>query len=68
MIAQFEISTESWWLYYYTPLEHLIQKFRHTYPKDSELHNELDKDQGDIEKCKSNSSDVSSFFVILQKV
>lgn len=68
LIAQFEISAESWWLDYYTPLEQLIQKLRYRYPNDLELHNELEKDQDEIEKCKSNSIIVSSFFVIMQKM
>ena len=57
----------SWWLEFYTPLEQLIQEFRHKYPNDSDLSNELNKDQIDIDKCKSNSMVISSFFVIMQK-
>ncbi len=68
LIAQFELSDNLWWLEYYTPLEQLIQEFRHKYPKDSELINELNKDQIEIDKCKSNSVVISSFFVIMQKV
>ena len=56
------------WLEYFTPLEQLIQEFRHKYPSDSELINELDKDQIEIDKCKSNSIVISSFLVIMQKV
>ncbi|GAH21728.1 unnamed protein product [marine sediment metagenome] len=67
-IAQFELSDNLWWLEYYTPLEQLIQEFRHKYPNDSDLSNELDKDQIEIDKCKSNSIVISSFFVIMQKV
>jgi len=66
-IAQFELTDNLWWLEYYTPLEQLIQEFRHKYPNDSELINELNKDQIEIEKCKSNSVVFSSFFVIMQK-
>jgi len=68
LIAQFEISDNLMWLEYFTPLEQLIQEFRHKYPSDSELINELDKDQIEIDKCKSNSIVISSFFVIMQKV
>jgi len=67
LIAQFEISDNLWWLEYLTPLELLIQGFRHKYPNDSKLHKELDKDQIEIDKCKSNSTVTSSFFVIMQK-
>jgi len=67
-IAQFEISDNLWWLEYYTPLELLIQGFRHKYPNDSELINELNKDRIEIDECKSNSIETSSFFVIMQKV
>lgn len=66
-IAQFELSDDLWWLEYYTPLEQLIQKFRHKYPNDPDLSNELNKDQIEIDKCKSNSTVFSSFFVIMQK-
>jgi len=68
LIAQFELSDNLWQDEYYTPLEQLIQEFRHKYPKDSELINELNKDQIEIDKCKSNSVVISSFFVIMQKV
>jgi len=67
-IAQFELLDNLWWLEYFTPLQQLIQKFRHKYPNDSELNDELNKDQIEIEKCKSNSVATSSFFVIMQKV
>jgi len=66
-IAQFELSDNLWWLEYYTPLEQLIQEFRHKYPNDSDLSNELNKDQVEIDKCKLNSTVISSFFVIMQK-
>jgi ubiquinone/menaquinone biosynthesis C-methylase UbiE len=68
LIAQFELSDNLWWLEYFTPLEQLVQEFRHKYPNDSELSNELNKDQVEIDKCKSNSTVTSSFFVIMQKV
>ena len=45
LIAQFELSDNLWWLEYYTPLEQLIQEFRHKYPNDSDLSNELNKDR-----------------------
>jgi len=66
-IAQFELTDNLWWLEYFTPLEQLIQEFRHKYPNDSDLSNELNKDQIEIDKCKSNSTVISSFFVIMQK-
>jgi ubiquinone/menaquinone biosynthesis C-methylase UbiE len=68
LVGQFEITDKLWWLEYYKPLELLIQKFRHNYPNDSELNNELNKDQIEIDKCKTNSIVFSSFFVIMQKV
>jgi len=67
-IAQFELPDSLWWHEYFIPLERLIQEFRNKYPNDSVLNTELDKDQIEIEKCKSNSAVVSSFFVIMQKV
>ena len=67
LIAQFEISENLWWREYFTPLEQLIKEFRNKYPSDSELINELNKDQIEIDKCKSNSTVISSFFVIMQK-
>ena len=68
IIDQFDLSNDLWWFEYYTPLEQLVQEFSHKYPDDSELFNELNKDQIEIDKCKSNSTVVSSFFVILQRV
>ena len=68
LIAQFELSDSIWWREYYTPLEQLIQIFRRKYPNDSELNNELNKDQIEIDKCKSNSVVFSSFYVIIQKI
>jgi len=68
LIAQFDLSDNLWWHEYYTPLEQLIKEFRNKYPNDSGLINELNKDQIDIDKCKSNSIVTSSFFVIMQKI
>ena len=67
LIAQFDLSDDLWWREYYTPLEQLIKEFRNKYPNDSELINEINKDQIEIDKCKSNSIITSSFFVIMQK-
>lgn len=68
LINQFEILDDLMWREYFTPLERLIQEFRSKYPNDSVLNNELNKDQIEIDKCKSNSTVISSFFVIMQKV
>ncbi len=68
IIAQFELSATLWRREYYAPLEQLIQQFHFKYPNDVALSNELDKDQIEIDKCKSNSLAISSFFVILQKI
>jgi len=68
LIAQFELTNDLWWIEYFTPLEQLIQKFRYKHPNDSELVHELDKDQIEIDKCKSNPILASSFYVIIQKV
>ena len=68
LIAQFEISENLWWQEYFTPLELLIKEFRNKYPIDSELIKELNKDQIEIDKCRLNSTVISSFFVIMQKV
>jgi len=67
LIDQFELSNTLWQDEYFTPLEQLIQKFRHKDPCDSELHRKLDKDQIEIDKFKSNSTVTSSFYVIIQK-
>jgi ubiquinone/menaquinone biosynthesis C-methylase UbiE len=68
LIAQFKLSENLWWREYFTPLEQLIKEFRNNYPSDSELIKELNKDQIEIDECKSNSTVISSFFVIMQKV
>jgi len=67
LIAQFELSDNLWWLEYFTPLELLIKKFRNKFPNDSELISELNKDQTEIDNCKSNPIFVNSFYVIIQK-
>ena len=67
-IAQFELSNILWQDEYFTPLEQLIQEFRHRYPNDSKLSYELDKDQIEIDKCNSNNIVISSFFAIIQKM
>ena len=67
LINQFELTEKLWWCEYFTPLEQLIQKFHHKYPKDSRLNNELNKDQIEIDKCKSNPILVNSFYVLMQK-
>ena len=66
-IFQFELTDEIWWREFYTPLESLIKRFRNKYSDDFELINELDRDQREIDKCKSNTIIFSSFFVIMQK-
>jgi ubiquinone/menaquinone biosynthesis C-methylase UbiE len=68
IIDQFDLSESQWWDEYYIPLEKLIQEFSHKYANDTELSNELKKDQIEIDKCKANSVIFSSFFVILQKL
>jgi ubiquinone/menaquinone biosynthesis C-methylase UbiE len=67
LINQFELTDNLWWLEYFTPLEKLIQEFRNNYPNDSDLGHELDKDQNEIDKCKSNPILASSFYVLIQK-
>ena len=67
LINQFEITDNLWWLEYFTPLEQLIQDFHNKFPKDSKLISELNKDQTEIDKCKSNPMLASSFYVIIQK-
>lgn len=68
LIAQFELSYHTWWLEYYTPLEDLIKKFNYRYPYDSKLNEYLNKDKIEIEKCKSDPTNASSFFVIMKKM
>jgi len=68
LIAQFELSDNLWRRKYYAPLEQLVKEFWDKYPSDSELINELYKEQIEIDKCKSNSTVTSSFFIIMQKV
>jgi len=68
LIAQFELLDNLWWHEYFIPLERLIHKFRIKYPNDAMLNKELNKDQIEIKKCKSNTALTSSFFVIIQKI
>ena len=68
LIAQFELTDNVWLNEFYIPLEKLIQKFKHEHPNDIQLNSELEKDKAEIEKCKSNHTAVSSFFVIMQKI
>lgn len=68
LINQFELSENIWWCEYFSPLERLIQKYRTKYPDDSMLNTELMKDQNEIDRARSNSTIISSFFVIMQKI
>lgn len=67
LIKQFELSHQVWWEEYYTPLEQLIKEFKHKYPDDSELINELNKDQREIYESFS-AENASSFIIIIQKL
>ena len=67
LINQFDITDNHWWREYFTPLELLIQEFHNKYPNDSLLNNEINKDQIEIDKCKSNPIFVNSFYIIIQK-
>lgn len=68
LLAHFELSYHTWWLEYYTPLEELIKKFNYQYPYDSKLNEYLNKDKIEIEKCKSDPTNASSFFLIMKKM
>jgi ubiquinone/menaquinone biosynthesis C-methylase UbiE len=67
VLSQFEISANIWWQEYYAPLQLLITEFQNTHPHDTELLKELNKDQNEISRCKSNPILMSSFFIIMQK-
>ena len=68
LIIQFDLSFETWWNEYFTPLEQLVKSYKKKYPNDSELNRELEKDQSEIDMCKSNPERASSFYVIIKKV
>lgn len=67
VLSHFDIPVDTWWREYYSPLQKLIIEFRDTYSGDAELLKELNKDQNEISRCKSNSIVMSSFFIIIQK-
>ncbi len=68
LIAQFELTDTIWWREYFTPLEQLVQKYRGMYPNDSEIRSEIEKDQNEINMCKSNPELANSFYAIIKKV
>ncbi|MCE5214621.1 MAG: class I SAM-dependent methyltransferase [Methanobacterium sp.] len=67
LINQFELSHQIWWEEYYSPLEQLIKEFKHKYPDDSELINELNKDQKEIYES-FQAANASSLIIIIQKL
>jgi len=67
LISRFKISHKEWWLRYYAPLEKLIQEFHNNYLNHYELIKELNKDQAEIERLKSNPVLFGSMFYILKK-
>ena len=68
IISKFDIPFKIWWEEYFAHLEQLVKGYRKKYPNDFELRKEFEKDQNDIDMCKSNPALASSFYVIIQKV
>ena len=67
LISRFKISHKEWWIKYYAPLEKLIQEFHNNYLNDYKLIKELNKDQVEIDRLKSNPVLFSSIFYIIKK-
>jgi len=67
LISRFKISHKEWWLKYYAPLEKLIQEFHNNYLNDYKLIKELNKDQVEIDRLKSNLTLFGSMFYIIRK-
>ena len=67
LISRFKISHKEWWLKYYAPLEKLIQEFHNNYLNDYKLTEELNKDQVEIDRIKSNPTLFGSMFYIIKK-
>jgi len=68
IISQFDLPFQIWWNEYFTRLEQLVESYRKKYPNDLKLKSELEKDQNEIDMCRSNPDRASSFYVIMQKV
>lgn len=67
LISLFKIPHKEWWLKYYAPLEKLMQEFHNNYINDCQLIKELNKDQVEIDRLKSNPTLFSSMFYIIKK-
>ncbi len=67
LIAKFELPHELWWQEYYSPLEKLIKEFRNKYPYDTELIDELNKCQGEIDE-NFTAAKASSIVFIIQRI
>ena len=67
LISRFKISHKEWWVKYFAPLEKLIQEFHNNYLNDYKLIKELNKDQAEIDRIKSNPTLFGSMFYITKK-
>ena len=67
LISRFKISHKEWWLEYYAPLEKLIQGFHNNYLNDYKLIKELNKEQVEIDRIKSNPTLFGSMFYIIKR-
>lgn len=67
LISRFKISHKEWWLKYYAPLEKLIKEFHNNFLNDYKLINVLNKDQGEIDRLKSNPTLFGSMFYTIRK-
>ncbi len=67
LISRFKISHSEWWLKYYAPLEKLIKEFHNNFLNDYKLINVLNKDQGEIDRLKSNPTLFGSIFYTIRK-
>lgn len=66
LLDHFTLSAETWWMYYFEPLERLVVRFREQ-SRSRELQSLLRKEQREIEMVKSDPSRSESVFFIIQK-
>jgi len=68
LIGHFGLSEKCWWEEYYVPLERLISRYREEFHDDPQLSKLLDRDQAEIDLCRTGKRSFESFFVIMQKM
>jgi SAM-dependent methyltransferase len=67
LVEWFALDDNMWWLNYYEPLKHEVQRIRHSNPTDPELNKALDQAEQEIQGYSKHPERYWSVYFIMQK-